>query len=58
MFRGTGSLLSSNVVHTNITIGDYKVEKETEYEAGKTVTEEELEDAGDKIKAGVKAVFQ
>lgn len=36
-------------------MGDYKIEEETKYEVGKTDTEEELEDAGDKVKAGAKA---
>lgn len=48
-------LLLSNVVHTNITMGDYEIKKETEFEDTKTDTEEELEDAGDKVKAGAKA---
>jgi len=48
-------LLLSNVVHTNITMGDYKIKKETEFEDTKTDTEEELENAGDKVKAGAKA---
>jgi hypothetical protein len=55
-------LLLSNVVHTNITMGDYKIKKETEFEDTKTDTEEALEDAGegledagDKVKAGAKA---
>jgi hypothetical protein len=42
-------------VHTNITMGDYKIKEETEFEVGETDTEEELEDAGDKVKAGAKA---
>ncbi len=48
-------LLLSNVVHTNITMGDYETKKETEFEETKTDTEEELEDAGDKVEAGAKA---
>jgi hypothetical protein len=48
-------LLLSNVVHTNITMGDYEIKKETEFEDTKTDAEEELEDAGDKVKAGAKA---
>jgi len=36
-------------------MGDYKIKKETEFEVGKTDTEEELEDAGHKIEAGAKA---
>jgi hypothetical protein len=36
-------------------MGDYKIKKETEFEVEKTDTEEELEDAGDKVKAGAKA---
>ena len=40
---------------SNITMGDYKIKEETEFEVGKTDAEEELEDAGDKIKAGAKA---
>ena len=48
-------LLSSNVVHTNITMEDYDIKKETEIEDTKTDTEEALEDAGDKVKAGAKA---
>ena len=56
MRRSTLSfLLLSNVVHTNITMGDYEIKKETEFEDTKTDTEEELEDAGDKVKAGAKA---
>ena len=56
MRRSTLSfLLLSNVVHTNITMGDYEIKKETEFEDAKTDTEEELEDAGDKVKAGAKA---
>jgi hypothetical protein len=59
----TNSFLSlSNVVHINITMGDYKVKKETEFEVRKNDTEEALEDAGeglgdagDKLKAGAKA---
>ncbi|TLX92180.1 MAG: hypothetical protein E6K97_02195 [Thaumarchaeota archaeon] len=42
-------------MHTNITMGDYEIKKETEFEDAKTDTEEELEDAGDKVKAGAKA---
>ena len=48
-------LLLSNVVHTNVTLEDYEIKKETEFEDTKTDTEEELEDAGDKVKAGAKA---
>ena len=48
-------LLLSNLVHTNITMGDYETEKETEFEDKRTDTEEELEDAGDKVEAGAKA---
>lgn len=55
-------LLLSNVVHTNITMGEYEIKKETEFEDTKTDTEEALEDAGegledagDKVKAGAKA---
>ncbi|MGC2440615.1 MAG: hypothetical protein WA390_04280 [Nitrososphaeraceae archaeon] len=55
-------LLLSNVVHTNITMGEYEIKKETEIEDTKTDTEEVLEDAGegledagDKVKAGAKA---
>ena len=53
-------LLLSNVVHTNITMGDYETKKETEVELKKQATEEapkrgELEDAGDKVEAGAKA---
>ena len=56
MRRSTLSfLLLSNVVHTNITMGDYEIKKETEFEDTKTDAEEELEDAGDKVKAGAKA---
>jgi hypothetical protein len=36
-------------------MGDYKIKEETEFEVGETDTEEELEDAGDKVKAGAKA---
>ena len=36
-------------------MGDYEIKKETEFEDAKTDTEEELEDAGDKVKAGAKA---
>ena len=36
-------------------MGDYEIKKETEFEDTKTDTEEELEDAGDKVKAGAKA---
>jgi hypothetical protein len=36
-------LLLSNVVHTNITMGDYEIKKETEFEDTKTDTGEELE---------------
>ena len=43
-------------MHTNITMGDYKIKEKTEFEVGKTDTEEKLEDAGDKVKAGAKAV--
>ena len=42
-------------MHTNITMGDYEIKKETELEDTKTDPEEELEDAGDKVKAGAKA---
>lgn len=42
-------------MHTNITMGDYEIKKETEFEETKTDPEEELEDAGDKVKAGAKA---
>ena len=42
-------------MHYYNTMGDYKIKKETEVEVGKTDTEEELENAGDKIKAGAKA---
>ena len=56
MMRSTLSfLLLSKVVHTNITMGDYEIKKETEFEDTKTDAEEELEDAGDKVKAGAKA---
>ena len=48
-------LLLSNVVHTNVTLEDYEIKKETEFEDTKTDTEEGLEDAGDKVKAGAKA---
>jgi hypothetical protein len=48
-------LLLSNVVHTNITMGDFKIKNKTEFEVGKKDTEEELEDAADKVKAGAKA---
>lgn len=55
-------LLLSNVVHTNITMGDYETKEEKEFEETKTDTEEALEDAGegledagDKVKAGAKA---
>jgi hypothetical protein len=44
------------VVHTNITMGDYETKEEKEFEEAKTDTEEALEDAGDKVKAGAKAV--
>ena len=37
-------------------MGDYKIKEKTEFEVGKTDTEEKLEDAGDKVKAGAKAV--
>lgn len=47
--------LLSDVIHYYITMGDYKVKKETEFEVGKSDTEEDLEDAGDKVKAGAKA---
>lgn len=53
--RHLSFLLLNNVVHTNITMGDYKIKEKTEYEVGKTDTEEKLEDAGDKVKAGAKA---
>jgi hypothetical protein len=53
--RHLSFLLLSNVVHTNITMGDYKIKEKTEFEVGKTDTEEKLEDAGDKVKAGAKA---
>ena len=60
--RHLSFLLLSNVVHTNITMGDYEIKKETEFEDTKTDTEEALEDAGegledagDKVKAGAKA---
>ena len=36
-------------------MGDYETKKETEFEETKTDTEEELEDAGDKVEAGAKA---
>ena len=36
-------------------MGDYKIKEKTEYEVGKTDTEEKLEDAGDQVKAGAKA---
>jgi len=36
-------------------MGDYEIKKETEFEETKTDPEEELEDAGDKVKAGAKA---
>ena len=45
----------SNVVYTDITMGDFKIKNKTEFEVGKKDTEEELEDAGDKVKAGAKA---
>ena len=48
-------LLLSNVVHTNVKLKDYEIKKETEFEDTKTDTEEELEDAGDKVEAGAKA---
>jgi hypothetical protein len=53
--RHLSFLLLSNVVHTDIAMGDYKIKEKTEFEVGKTVTEEKLEDAGDKVKAGAKA---
>jgi hypothetical protein len=40
-------LLLSNVVHTNVTLEDYEIKKETEFEDTKTDTEEGLEDAGE-----------
>jgi hypothetical protein len=49
-------LLLSNVVHTNITMGDFKIKNKTEFEVGKNDTEEQLEDAADKVKAGAKAL--
>jgi hypothetical protein len=49
-------LLLSNVVHTNITMGDFKIKNKTEFELRKNDTEEELEDAADKVKAGAKAL--
>jgi hypothetical protein len=36
-------------------MGDFKIKNKTEFEVGKKDTEEELEDAGDKVKAGAKA---
>jgi len=36
-------------------MGDYEIKKETEFEDTKNDTEEKLEDAGDKVKAGAKA---
>jgi hypothetical protein len=36
-------------------MGDYEIKKETEFDDAKTDTEEELEDVGDKVKAGAKA---
>ena len=35
---------------------DYKIKEETEFKVGKSDTEEDLEDAGDKVKAGAKAI--
>lgn len=37
-------------------MGDFKIKEKTEFEVGKTDTEEKLADAGDKVKAGAKAV--
>ena len=48
-------MLLSNVVHTNITMGDYEIKEKTEFKDTKNDTEEKLEDAGDKVKAGAKA---
>jgi len=38
--RHLSFLLLSNVVHTNITMGDYKIKEKTEFKVGKTDTEE------------------
>ena len=53
--RHLSFLLLSNVVHTNITMGDYEIKEKTEFKDTKNDTEEKLEDAGDKVKAGAKA---
>jgi hypothetical protein len=52
---GRDYLVLSDVIHYYITMGDYKIKKETEFEVGKSDTEEDLENAGDKVKAGAKA---
>lgn len=49
-------LLLSDVMHYYITMEDYKIKEETEFKVGKSDTEEDLEDAGDKVKAGAKAI--
>lgn len=49
-------LLLSNVVHTSITMGDYETKEEREFKKAQNDTEEALEDAGDKVQAGAKAV--
>ncbi len=56
-------MLLSNVVPSNFTMSDYESNEEREFEETKANSEEllddtgeELENAGDKIKAGAKAV--
>jgi hypothetical protein len=56
-------LLLSNVVHAIDTLGEFETKEEREFENAENDTEEalanageELEDAGDKVKAGAKAV--
>lgn len=51
-------MLLSNVVHTNDTMGEFETKEEREFDTEEALDDagEELENAGDKVKAGAKAV--